>query len=111
MYHYTYEEEFEQITLEWITSQISSVIKGLIDNENVYLKGWASNKDILLNVKNTDKITEIILFDDIIGDFICSYVLQIKDHVLDTDPIILFNRGKKDARERIRKEKIKHDKK
>jgi len=107
IYHYTYEEEFEQITFEWITSQISQVIKELINNKNIYLREWVRNNNILFNVKETDNITDNILFDDIIGDFLYNYVWEIKDNVLNTHPIILFNRGKEEAIKKIRIKEIK----
>lgn len=107
MYHYTYEEPFEQITLEWLTSQLYLVIKSLIENENKYLQEWVENKNISFNIKATDDITENILFEDVVGDFFYSYVWEIKDNVLNTHPIILFSRGKEEAINKIRKEEIK----
>ena len=110
MYHYTYEEPFEQITLEWLTSQLYLVIKSLIEKENKYLKEWVENKNISFNIKEADDITEDILFEDVVGDFFYSYVWGIKDNVLNTHPIILFRRGKEEAKNKIRKEEIKQKK-
>ncbi|MFO7814514.1 MAG: hypothetical protein R6V14_02030 [Halanaerobiales bacterium] len=107
MYHYTYEEPFEQITLEWLTSQLYLVIKSLIEKENKYLEEWVENKNISFNIKAADDITDIILFEDVVGDFFYSYVWEIKDNVLNTHPIILFSRGKEEAINKIRKEEIK----
>lgn len=107
MYHYTYEEPFEQITLEWLTSQLYLVIKSLIEKENKYLQEWVESKNISFNIKAADDITDIILFEDVVGDFFYSYVWEIKDNVLNTHPIILFSRGKEEAINKIRKEEIK----
>jgi hypothetical protein len=107
MFHYTYEESFDRISLEWLTSQFHLVIKELIDKKNGYLKKWVENKNISFDIKEADDITDFILFEDIIGDFIYSYLWEIKDYLLNTHPIILFNRGKKEAIKRIRKEEIK----
>ncbi len=107
MYHYTYEEPFEQITLEWLSSQLHLAIISLIEKENKYLQEWVENKKIPFNVKEADEITDTILFEDIVGDFFYSYYREIQDNVIDTHPIIIFNRGKEEAIKRIKKEKIK----
>jgi|GEM_PF-2434462 hypothetical protein len=105
--HYTYEERFNQISFEWLTSQVHIVIEELIENNNSYLEKWIENENITFDIKEADNITDLIVFEDIIGDFIYSYSLDIEDYLLKTHPIILFNRGKKEALIKIRKEKKK----
>lgn len=107
MYHYTYEEPFDQITLEWLISQLHLVIKSLIEKENKHLEEWVKKRNVLFNIKEADEITDIILFEDIVGNFFFTYVGEIKDYLLNTHPIILFSRGKEEAINRIIKEKIK----
>lgn len=106
MFHEAYREDFDYMTIDWMYSQVSPVIKGLIKDENKDLKKFAKNYNIEFTIKEIDNIIENIIDEDIVGDISWELEWHIKDYVLDTHPLILFNRGKEEAIKEIKLEKL-----
>lgn len=105
--HNTYFEDFERLSNEWIFDQCYGVLKELINNDNVILKKWINKRNIEEDKNFLDEIYDIIIYEDIIGDFLLTESIEILVSIKSTNPIILFKRGKKNA---LKKIKIEHKK-
>ncbi|MGM0380132.1 MAG: hypothetical protein ACQEQE_10335 [Bacillota bacterium] len=111
LYHETYSEDFEKLSYEWIFDQLYEVIKQLIKNNNKILKKWIKKRNIENSKKLLDEIYDIIIYEDLIGDFLITNSIELLISIKSINPMILFNRGKTIALKKIRLENIKSKRK
>jgi len=111
----TYADELEKVTYEYITKLLEFVNADLIKEENVYLHEWLDTfnsqnntcEDIAFSIENATSISEEIIFEDLIGDFIVfTFPCELQETVLNVSCQELFACGEKAAIERIQREEI-----
>ena len=106
MGHDTYSKELDELIDEWIISQLKETIDVLLRDKSKilfdYLKIIKAGENGGINTPfySADDITNSILFDDIIGDFITfDFPGQLRDKVLEADLKFLVRLGLDQAKE------------
>ena len=114
MGHDTYSKELDELIDEWIISQLKETIDVLLRDKSKilfdYLKIIKAGENGGINTPfySADDITNSILFDDIIGDFITfDFPGQLRDKVLEADLKFLVRLGLDQAKEELQEEEFK----
>ena len=117
MGHDTYSKELDELIDEWIISQLKETIDVLLRDKSKilfdYLKMIKAGENGGINTPfySADDITNSILFDDIIGDFITfDFPGQLRDKVLEADLKFLVRLGLDQAKEELQEEEFKRQK-
>ncbi len=101
LFHEYYIEDLDYKTSNWISDNVKLVVEELIKEDNEELKKWVNDlaeeldEDISFSLEDVDEIVWEIFSQDIIGDFLGFYFPEeVKQKVLNTNPNILYERGK-----------------
>jgi hypothetical protein len=117
MFHDTYSNELDELTDVWVASQLEKTMERLLEESELILE-YAKLREQEDNERNkylkisndyrtAAEITELIMCDDIIGDFLVfDFPLELKEEVGKMDIEFLVKLGQQQAKEEVRQEEI-----
>lgn len=113
VFHDFYSSELDVLTDNWVSLQMRETIKLLLKEKNQLILEYAKlreEKDRIAHkcqYKTAEEITQLIVDDDIIGDFLFFYYpIELKRRIGQMDIKLLFKLGQAQAIDELKQEEI-----